>query len=132
MPCGNTVNFLHTSQVHFCFKNTLKNAIQTNGEKSPKPPLPLWGMWTPSNTPMPEPTTHQTTARSVQTFTDNYTTKSPLVTMGCPTLIPKTAACLRRSPPQFNTPILRLNPITTPNGIQIQSAIFPQFIHQAD
>ena len=34
---------------------------------------------------------------------------------------------LRRSPPPSNTPIPRPTPFTTPNGIQIQSAVLPQY-----
>jgi len=34
-PYGNIVSFSLTSRIHFCFKNTLKNAIQTDG-KTPK------------------------------------------------------------------------------------------------
>ena len=41
-PYGNIMNFSRTSQIHFCFKNTLKNAVQTEGdEKRPKPFFPL-------------------------------------------------------------------------------------------
>ena len=32
----NIVNFSRTIRIHFCFKNTLKNAIQTDGEKKPQ------------------------------------------------------------------------------------------------
>jgi len=39
-PYENTDNFSRTSQIHFCFKNTLKNGIQTNGE-TPQTFLPL-------------------------------------------------------------------------------------------
>jgi len=42
---------LSTSQVHFYFKNTLKNAIQTNGE-NPKLPLSVAWCGRPSNTPI--------------------------------------------------------------------------------
>jgi len=34
---------------------------------------------------------------------------------------------LRRSPPKSNSPITRPTPLTTPNGIQIQSAVSSQF-----
>jgi len=57
---GNTVGFLCTSQIHFCFKNTLKNAIQTNGREKTQTPL-LLGMCTPSNTLIPRPTPLTTT-----------------------------------------------------------------------
>jgi len=38
----------------------------------------------------------------------------------------KTASSLRRSPPKSNTPIPSPTPLTTPNGIRIQSAVLPQ------
>jgi len=60
---------------------------------------------------------------------NNNATRSPLVTKGCPHLLSKLPLHLRRSPPPSNTPISRLTPLTTPNGIQIQLAIFPQFTH---
>jgi len=51
----------------------------------------------------------------------NSNSKSPLVTMGCPT---KSPLLLRRYPPLSNTPIPRPTSLTNPNGIQIQSAVF--------
>jgi len=44
--------------------------------------------------------------------------------MGCPTFTPKTAPFLRL---KSNTVIPRLTPLTTPNGIRIQSAVSPQY-----
>jgi len=52
--------------------------------------------------------------------------------MGCPTFISKLPVTFRRSPLPSNTPILQPNALTTPNGIQIQSAVFPQFTHRTD
>jgi len=49
----------------------------------------------------------------------NTATESPLVTMGCPTFTRKTNPS--------DTPIHRPTPFTTPNGIQIQSAVLPQY-----
>ena len=43
---------------------------------------------------------------------------------------PKLPLPLRRSPPKFNTPIPSPTPLTTPNGIQIQSAVLPQLTHR--
>jgi len=40
---------------------------------------------------------------------------------------PKLPLPLRRSPPKSNTPIPSPTPLTTPNGIRIQSAVLPQF-----
>jgi len=38
---------------------------------------------------------------------------------------PQTAPSLRRSPPKSNTPIPSPTPLTTPNGIPIQSVVLP-------
>jgi len=40
---------------------------------------------------------------------------------------PKLPLGLRRSSPKSNTPIPSPTPLTTPNGIQIQSAVLPQY-----
>jgi len=66
--------------------------IQTNGEKQ----LLLLGYMDPSNTiimiiPPPIQSPPPMTARLVHALPHNYTTKSPLVTMGCPKFTPKTA-----------------------------------------
>jgi len=63
---------------------------------------------------------------------NNYATKSPSVTMGCPTFTPKTAHFYSMISTPSYTPIPRLTPLTTPNGIQIQSAICPQYTLQTD
>jgi len=86
---------------------------------------------------------------------NNYATNSPLVSMGCYTYTPKTTPSQAlalwlngppckwsgvewttpspsTSPPSSNTPIPRLTPLTTSNGIQIQSAIFSQFTHRTN
>jgi len=63
-------------------------------------------------------------ASSPLTSENKNATKSPLVTMGCPTFTPKLPLPLRRCSAPSNTPIPR------PTGIQIQSAIFPQFTHR--
>jgi len=57
----------------------------------------------------------------------NYATKAQLVTMGRPEITQKLPLLLRRSPPPSNTPIPRPNPFTIPHGIQIQSAVLPQY-----
>ena len=59
------------------------------------------------------------------TAENNYATKSPH-------LPPKLPLPFRRSPPPSNTPISRPTPLTTPNGIQIQSAILPQYTFRTD
>ena len=48
----NIVNFPCISQIHFYFKNTLKNATQTNGGVKPQNFHSPWGIRTPSNTQM--------------------------------------------------------------------------------
>ena len=50
----------HTSQIHFCFKHTVKNTIETSGrfrgKKPLKPPLPIEAPECPSNSWLPKPT----------------------------------------------------------------------------
>jgi len=83
-------------------------SIQTNGWKSQNSSF-SWGTWTrlihPSHQPYSPP---PTTARSVHALPHNYTTKSPMVTMGCPKFIPQTAFPLRWSPPPSDTHIHRV------------------------
>jgi len=51
-PCRNVVNFSHTSQIHFWFKNHPKTRFKPMDQKIPEiSPFP-WRMWTPSNTPI--------------------------------------------------------------------------------
>jgi len=50
----NIVNFSHTSQIHFCFKNTPKAPFKPMGQKIPKL-HPLWDVDS-SNTPIHRPT----------------------------------------------------------------------------
>jgi len=38
----------------------------------------------------------------------------------------------RRSPPPSNTPIPQLTPLSTPNGIHVQSAVLPQYTLRTD
>jgi len=64
------------------------------------------------------------------TAENNYATKSSLFTIGCPTLTPKTASSPSMISTPSITPIPRLTLLTTTNGIQIQSAVFPQFAHR--
>jgi len=87
----------------------------------------------PSRTSVPRPTPLTILNNSsICSFTHYYATKSPLVTMGCPKFTPKTAPSLRRSPPPCITPIPRPTPLTILNGIQIQSAILPQYTFQTE
>jgi len=66
----------------------------------------------------------QTAAQLLHPLSYSYAAKSPLVTMGHTTFTPKIVPSFGRSPPLCNTPILRPSPLTTPNGIQIGSAVF--------
>jgi len=65
------------------------------------------------------------------TAENNYATKSPLVTVGCPTFTPITAPSLRRSPPHLYTHP-STDPTHHPNGIEIQSAVLPQYTLRTD
>jgi len=67
------------------------------------------------------------TALSVHALPHYYATKFALITMGRPKFTPKLLLSLQRSPPASNTPIPRPTPVTTPNGIRIQSAILSQY-----
>ena len=51
--------------------------------------------------------------------------KVPIGYNGTPEIHPKLPVPLRRSPPKSNTPIPSRTPLTTPNAIQIQSAVLP-------
>jgi len=59
----------------------------------------------------------------------NYATKSLLVLKGHPTFNLKLPISLDWSPLPSNTPIDRPTQLTTANGIQIQSALFPQLTY---
>ena len=134
---GNIVNFSCTSRIHFCLKIHSKTPFKPMRKKnSQNLPFPL-GNGPSSNAPMPEPTllTTQTTARSIHELSHNYATKSFLVTMGLPKFTPpqkKIASSLWAISTLSHTPIHRPTALTTPNGIQIQSAVFPQFTHRTD
>jgi len=65
--------------------------------------------------------------RKSVSFSHNYVTKSPLVTMERPKFTPKLPFPLRRSPSPSNTPIPRPTPLTTPNSIRTQSAVLLQY-----
>jgi len=57
------------------------------------------------------------------------TQQSPhLFRWDAPNLPPKLLLSFRRSPPPSNTPISQPTPLTTPNGIRIQSAVLLQYI----
>ena len=54
------------------------------------------------------------------------------VPIGTPKIHPITAPSLRRSPPLSNTPVPWPIPLNIPNGIQIHSAVLPQYTFQTD
>jgi len=125
-PYGNIVNFARTSRIHFCFKNSLKNVIQTSGKKNPQNlPFPL-GTLTPHLIHQCLSRPHLAT-RLVHTLSHIYATTSSLVRMGCPTFTPKLPVC----PFPSTISILRLTPLTTPNGIADPIGHFPTD-HPAD
>jgi len=64
----------------------------------------------------------------IASLSHNYATKSPLVSMGCPTFTHNCPFPFNVYHPESNTPILWL----TPNSIQIQSAILPQYTFRTD
>ena len=74
----------------------------------------------------------QTAARSLHALLHGYATKSPLVTMGRSTSTLNLSLSVGRSPPPFTCPILGPSRPIIPNGIQIQSAVFPQYTGQSD
>jgi len=97
-----------------------KYAIQTNGAKNSWNLLFPLRHVDPSNTLIPPktPLTTPKTARLVHAILHNYTTKSPLVTMGCPKFTPKTAPSPSTISTQSYNLIPRPTPLTTPNGIR--------------
>ena len=66
------------------------------------------------------------------TAQNNYARRFPKVTMWRSTFTPKLPLSLRRYPPPSNTPIPWPTSLTIPNGIQVQSAVLPQYILQTD
>ena len=122
---------LHSWVKYICFKNILKNAIQTNGGKPQNLPFLLRGCESQLIHSSPvQP--HSPLKWQLDWFTHFRTTmpQSPhWLQYGCPTFTPKLPLPLRQSPPLSNTPIPQPTPLTIPNSIQIQSAIFPQSTH---
>jgi len=109
-------------------KYTQKRHSNQLTRKNPKPPLPR-ARGPRFDTPMPEPTPLTNNSSISSCLSLNYTTKSPLVTMGHPSAPPKLPLPLRWSSLLSNTPIRQPTILTTSDGIQIQSAVFPQFTH---
>ena len=96
-----------------------------------------WGMWT-LDTHLIDPSLDQphspshTTARLVHKLLHNDATKSHSLQWNAPNSPPKLPLPLRRSTLPSNTPIPQPTPLSNPNGIQIQSAVLPQYTFQTD
>ena len=72
--------------------NEPQKAIQTNGKKTPETSLSPLGMWTPSNTPIPRPTS-LTTPNGISIDSRNFAQlrhKIPIGYNGMPHNYPKT------------------------------------------
>ena len=80
------------------------------------PPKVIWG----------EPRRHPSQQETITPQSSHW------LECDAPNLSPKLPLPLRRSPPPSNTPIPRLTPLTTPNGIQICSAVLPQYTFRTD
>jgi len=135
---GNIVNFSHMSRIHFSANSTSFCPFKRMGTQMPK---------NPRNSPFPfshvDPhlihqclvppySPRRVTAQSVHALPHNYATKDHWLqrdTSNSPTKLPLP---IRRLPPPSNTPIPWSTPLTTPNGMWIQSAISPQYTLRTD
>ena len=94
-------------------------------------------MWNPSNTPMPGPIQLTITPNGSSIGSRTFTQPRNKLLIGyngsmrCPHGHPKISPFLGRSPPIYCL-ILGSSRRTTPNGIQMQSAVFPQSTGQTD
>ena len=139
---GNTANFSHTNPIHFSGHFAHWNEYGENAEKCQRPcqnsPFRLRhvDIHLTHECLCPPHSPRQTTARSLYALQvriaielsfvalpHNDATKSPLVTMGLRKFTPKQPLPLRRSPPKSNIPIPSPTPLTTRNGILIQSEL---------
>ena len=64
------------------------------------------------------------------TAENNYVTNPPLVTRGFLTFTPQNCSFSSTISTQSNAPVPGPTPLTTPNGIQIQSAVYSQLTYQ--
>ena len=109
-PYRNTVNFSLTSQIHFCAKNTSFCPFKPMEMQMPKNPQKSPFLLEHMNPHLIHESlnrlhwSRQTTARSVHALLHNYTTKYPLVTMGCPKFSPKLPHPIWWSPPHLIHP----------------------------
>ena len=125
--------FTHESKTFHCRR---PNGIShgENGEQKPKPPLPLArrGPHQIQQCLSPIHAPSQTAAPMVEALSHKYAIKSPLVTMACPNVPPKVPIPVDRSPNPSTCLIPGPVGSTMPNGIWIQSSIFPQCTGQTD
>jgi len=123
-----------TNSVKALKEITPKTPLKRMDQKTPQNlPISL-GHMDPSNTLMPGPTLLTTPNGSwvaSHTFTQ-VRHKFTLVTMGQPTFTPKLPFPWGDLHPASTCLILAPSQPTTPNGIQIQSAVFPQYTGQRD
>jgi len=125
-PYGNIVNFSCMSQIHLCVKSTLKMAFKPMDWKKTGTSFSLEYLHPHLIHKFFEPTplTSQTSTWVPHGLLHSYATKSPLVKMGCPNSPPKIAHSPLTISTPSNTSISQPTLLTTPNSIQIQSAIF--------
>jgi len=97
-----------------------KFIVNTQLRCAPQPNAPIPGS-TPSD---PAPSPHA--------LLQNYATNSPLVTLGSSSFTPKIVPCRGAISTPSTCLILGPSRPTNPNGIQNQSAVFPQYTRQAD
>jgi len=123
--CKEIFSIFHAWIEYISVQNT---QFKPMGPNPPKPSLPhiIPECLSRPNSPP------KTRDRSIHALLHNQASKSPLVTMGCPTFTPKTAPYRSTSPLPSNTPIPRPIPLNSPNGIRMQSALLPQYSFQID
>jgi len=130
----NIIKFSRTSRIHFCYKICHWSHWANGGKLAPKSTPSSWGTWIPSNTWMPG-VTPSPPKRQFDCCTHCCTTmqqKPHWLQWYAPNSSPKTVPSLQRSPALSNTPIPWPIPLTTPNGIRIQSAVLSQYTLPTD
>jgi len=126
----NIFNFSSMSRIHFCFKNTPFKPMKM---KNPKPPLPVAPHGPPSNTTIPQttPFTIPNNSSIASCTSVQLHNKVRIGNNGTPQSRPKNY-CFPFHNHHPHTLIPGPTPLITPNGIQIQSAILPQYIFWTD
>jgi len=123
----------HAQVEYISVLNTVKS-FKPLGRKSPKLPFPLGHMDPIYYTHPSTPPTHHPKWQLDQ-FTHFHTTmqQNPhWLQWDAPNLQSKLPLPLQWSLPPSNMPIPWSTPLTIPNGIQIQSAVLPQYTFQTD